>query len=144
MLCFYMIFPPSVSICPRRNPPTRIHAHLLFYETIQVRTLLVSCSPGALCSPFSLFPQRVFANSFAISSFHTLFQNYRRITRPAVNSLQNTEHLDLIPFLSHSSTLFSTSQNHISFLYINFCTLCAKTPGVGVGGGSRRRYPRRP
>src|SRR5260370_27647191 len=132
MLCFCMIFQPSVSIRRRRNPPTHIHAHLVLYETIPVRTLLVSCSPRALCSLFSLFPQRVFANSFAVSSFHTLFQNCRRITCPAVNSLQNTEHLDLIPFLSHSSTLFCTSQNHISFLDINFWTLCAKTTGGGV------------
>src|SRR5712692_9670800 len=64
MLCSYMISPPSVSIRPRRNPPTYILAHWLFYETIQGTTLLFSSSPHALCSLLSLFPQKVFATPY--------------------------------------------------------------------------------
>ncbi len=51
---------------------------------------------------------------------------------------------DLSHFFSSSCGLFCTMQNHISFFFMQFWTLCTKHPGVGQGPLQKRRERWRP
>ena len=76
-----------------------------------------------------------FNNSFLLMVFHVM-----GVYPPAQNLGRHIPHsLPPIPFFSYPCALFCTHQNHNSFVFKRFRTLCANTRGWGRGADS---FPR--